>query len=92
MLDAYIKLNSKVHDIFSNSRHEILFTIDLKYAYFIISLIEKCRHYFVSIISEIDQIQSTCMQQESMRAEFTLTENVYKIFKCISTSNFKSFF
>ena len=91
MFDAYMKLSSKVHDILSNSRHDVLFMTDLKYAYSIISLIEKCRHYFASIISEIDQIQSTRMQQESMRAEFTLTEDVYKIFECISTSNPESF-
>ena len=91
MLDAYMKLNSKVHDILSNSKHDVLFMTDLKYAYSIISLIEKCKHYFVSIIFEIDQIQSIRMQQESMRAEFILTESVYKAFECISTSNSESF-
>ena len=90
MLDAYMKLSSKVHDILSNSRHDVLFMIDLKYAYSIISLIEKCRHYFVSIISEIGQIQLTRMQQKSMRAKFILTESVYKVFECISTLNFES--
>ena len=59
MFDAYMKFNSKVHDILSNSRHDVLFMTDLKYVYSIISLIEKCRHYFASIIFEINQIQST---------------------------------
>ena len=90
MSDAYMKLSSRVHDILSNSRHDVLFMTDLKYAYSIISLIEKCRYYFASIISEINQIQSTRMQQRSMRAEFILIESVYKIFECISTSNFES--
>ena len=90
MPDAYMELSSRVHDILSDPRHGVLFMADLKYAYSIIPLIEKCRYYFASIIPGIGQIQPTRMQQGSMRAGFTLTESVYKAFGCIPTPNSES--
>ena len=87
MPDAYMELSSRVHDILSDPRHGVLFMADLKYAYSIIPLIEKCRHYFASTIPGIGQIQPTRMQQGSMGAGFTLTEGVYKAFGCIPAPN-----
>ena len=87
MSGIYMKLSSKVHDILSDFRHDVLFMTDFKYVYSIILLLKKCRHYFVSTISEIDQIQSTRMQQDFMRIEFILTKSVYKTFECISVFN-----
>ena len=91
MSEIYIKFNSKVHDILSNFRHDVLFITNLKYVYFIILLLKKCRHYFASTISKINQIQSTRMQQNFMKAEFILTKNVYKTFECISIFNSELF-
>ena len=90
MSDVYMKLSFKIHDILSDFRHDVFFMINFKYAYSIISLVKKCRHYFAFTISEIDQIQFIQMQQNFMKTEFIFTENVYKIFECISTSNFES--
>ena len=54
MSNVYMKLNFKVHDILLNLRHDVLYIINFKYAYSIISLIEKCKYYFASTISEIN--------------------------------------
>ena len=91
MSNVYMKLSFRIHDILSNFKHDVLFMTDFKYAYSIIFLMKKCSHYFAFIISAINQIQFTRMQQEFMKAEFIFTENVYKIFECISTSNSEFF-
>ena len=91
MSEIYMKFSSRIHDILLNFRHNVLFMTNFKYVYSINFLLKKCRHYFASIISEINQIQSTRMQQDFMRVEFILTKNVYKTFECISTFNFEFF-
>lgn len=50
---AYLELSFKVHDHLSNLRYGCLFSIDLKYAYLIISLYPDDYYYFASIISRI---------------------------------------
>ena len=92
MSEIYMKLNSKMHDILSDFRHDVLFMTDFKYVYSIILLLKKCRHYFASTISEINQIQSIRMQQDFIKTEFLLTKSVYKIFECISAFNSELFF
>ena len=87
MSETYIELSSKVHDHFSDSRHEILMSTDIKHAYSTISLHSDDRHIFAFTISEIDQLQSIRMQQKFMSAEFTLTEMIYKVFDFISFFN-----
>ena len=90
MSETYIELNSKVHDHFSDSRHEILMSIDMKHFYSTICLNSDDKHIFAFIISEIDQLQFIRMQQEFMSAKFTLTEVIYKVFDFISFSNSES--
>ena len=51
---AHLKLSSKVHDHFFNSRYECLFSTDLKHAYLIISLHLNNKHYFAFTIFDID--------------------------------------
>ena len=85
LYDCHIKLSSKIHDHLSNSQHKILFSIDLKHAYLTISLYFEDCHYFVFIISEIDQIQSTRMQQDSQLRDFTMNELAYTIYDSLSS-------
>lgn len=59
--ETHLKLNLKIHDHLSNFKYKCLFFVDLKHAYFIISLHFKNKHYFVFTISDIKQIQSTRM-------------------------------
>jgi hypothetical protein len=85
MPDTHLKLSSKVHDNLSDSRHQCLFSTDLKHAYLIISMHSENRHYFAFTIFGIDQIQLTRMQQESKSAEFFMTEIVYRAFDQLSS-------
>ena len=89
MFETYIELSSKVHDHFSNSRHEILMSTNIKHAYSTISLHLDDRHIFAFIISEIDQLHFIRMQQEFMSAKFIFTEMIYKAFDFISLFNFE---
>jgi len=61
-----------------------LFAVDLKYIYYTILLYRENRHYFVFIISSIDQLQSTRIQQKSQLIRFTIIELVYRAFEFIS--------
>ena len=54
--NIYIKLNFKIYNHLANSRYKYLFLINLKYAYFIISLYSENRYYFTFTISRINQI------------------------------------
>ena len=89
MSKTYIELSSKIHDHFSDSRHEVLMSTDMKHVYSTISLHSDDRHIFAFIISEIEQLQSIRMQQEFMFAKFTLIEVIYKVLDFISLSNFE---
>jgi len=42
------------------------------------------------MISDIDQLQSTCMQQSLQSAEFTLIELMYQVFEALSSSHRES--
>ena len=90
MSKTYIELNFKVHDHFSNLKHEILMSADMKHVYSIISLHSNDKHIFAFIISEIEQLQFTRMQQRFMSVDFTLTKIVYKILRFISFFNSES--
>ena len=59
---AHLKLSFKIYDYLFNSKYECLFSANLKYTYFTISLHSNNRHYFVFTISEINQVQLTRMQ------------------------------
>ena len=54
LFDTFMKLSLKVYNNLLNSRYKCLFVINLKYAYFIISLHAKNRYFFVFIISNIE--------------------------------------
>jgi hypothetical protein len=88
--ETFMKLSSKVHDNLSDSRHQCLFKANLKHAYLIIFMHSDDRHYFVFIISEIDQIQLTRMQQRSQFVDFFMTEIVYRAFNQLFSSIKKS--
>ena len=92
LFDTYIKLNSKIHDNFLNSRHKLLFAADLKYAYHIIKLHFKNRHYFVFIILNIKQLQFIRMQQNSKFANFIIIKLKYQAFETLLLSHNKLFF
>lgn len=87
MPGAYMELSSRVHDILSDPRHNVLFLADLKHAYLTIPMDEKCRHFFATTIPGIGQIQPTRVQQGSKGAPFTMTEGIYKAFGCILAPN-----
>ena len=90
LLDCHMKLSSKIHDHLSNSRHRIVFSIDLKHAYLTIFLhLEDC-HYFVFTISRIDQVRSIKMQQDSQSKDFTMNELTYKAYDFLFSSIKKS--
>ncbi len=75
--DIYMKLSFKMHDNLADSRHHCLFSANLKHAYLRISLHSNDKRYFAFMISDIDQLQSTRMQQSSQSAKFTLIELMY---------------
>jgi len=77
LFDIYMKLSFKMHDNLADSQHCCLFSANLKHAYLRISLHLNDKHYFAFTISDIDQLQSTCMQQSSQSAEFTLIKLMY---------------
>ncbi len=83
---SFLELSSKVHDNLSDLRHKVFFSADLKHVYLIISMHSDVRHYFAFSISDIDQIQSTRVQQESKFADFIMIELVYKAFNSLSSS------
>ena len=56
-LNAHLELNFKIHNYFSNLKHDCFFSANLKHVYLIISFHFNNRHYFAFIISEINQIQ-----------------------------------
>lgn len=87
MFNTYNELNSKIHDHLSDSRHEILMSVNMKHIYFTINLHSNDRHIFVFIISEIIQLLFIRMQQKSTPAKFTLTEMIYKTLKFIFFSS-----
>ena len=87
--DNHLKLSSKIHDHLLNFRHEYLFFANLKHVYYIIQLHFENKHYFVFIISEIDQLQFIKIQQRFMFAEFIMTELIYRTFKFISSLQLK---
>lgn len=84
--DTFMKLNSKIHDNLTDSRHKCLMTVNLKHAYLTIDMHSKNKYYFAFIISEIDQLQSIRMQQEFQFIKFIMTKAVYWVFKILSSS------
>jgi len=88
--DIYIKLSFKMHDNLADSRHCCLFSANLKHAYLRISLHSNDKHYFAFMISDIDQLQSTRMQQSLQSAKFTLIELMYQAFEALSSSHRES--
>ena len=52
--DTHIELSSRVHNHLSNSRHDYLFSTNLKHAYLTIPLHPEDHHYFAFTISEIN--------------------------------------
>jgi hypothetical protein len=90
--ESFLELSSKVHDNLFDSRHKVFFSVDLKHVYLIIFMHSNDRHYFAFSISDIEQVQSTRVQQESKFAEFIMTELVYKAFDSLSSfADFESF-
>jgi hypothetical protein len=83
LLDSFLKLFSKVHDNLSDFRHKMFFSADLKHVYLIIFMHSDDRHYFAFFISNIDQMQSTRVQQNSKFAEFIMTKLMYRTFKSL---------
>ncbi len=83
--DSFLKLSSKVHDNLFDLRHKMFFSVDLKHVYLIIFMHSDDRHYFAFFIFEIDQVQSTRVQQESKFAEFIMTKLMYRIFESLSS-------
>ncbi len=83
--DSFLKLFSKVHDNLFDSRHKIFFSADFKHVYLIISMHSNDRHYFAFFISDIDQMQSTRIQQDSKFVEFIMTKLMYKAFESLSS-------
>ena len=82
--NSHFELFSKIHDNLSNSRHRCLFATDLKHVYLTISLHSDDRHYFFFTIFDIDQMQSTRMQQDSQSVDFTMIELTYRVFDALS--------
>ncbi len=84
--NTFMKLSSKIHDNLTDSRHECLITVNLKHAYLTIDMHSEDKHYFAFIISEIDQLQSIRMQQESQSVKFIMIKVVYWVFETLSSS------
>lgn len=85
LLDTFMKLSSKIHNNLTDSKHECLMIMNLKHAYLTINMHSEDKHYFAFIISEIDQLQSIRMQQESQSVEFIMMKTVYWAFKILSS-------
>ena len=88
--NCHMKFSNKIHDNLSNSNHKILFSANLKHAYFTISMHSNDKHYFAFIIFEIKQIQSTKIQQKFKSTNFIMNEYVYRIFESLLPSIKKS--
>ncbi len=74
-----------MHDNLFDSRHKVFFSADLKHVYLTISMHSNDRHYFAFFISEIDQVQSTRVQQRSKFADFIMIELMYRAFESLSS-------
>jgi len=88
--DIYMKLRFKMHDNLADSQHRCLFSANLKHIYLRIFLHLNDKYYFAFMISDINQLQSTCMQQSLQSAEFTLIKLVYRVFEALSSSHKES--
>jgi len=88
--DIYMKLSFKMHDNLADSQHRCLFSANLKHIYLRISLYSNDKHYFAFMIFEINQLQSTRMQQSLQSAKFTLIEFMYRAFEALSSSHRES--
>ena len=82
--EIHLQLASDCHDYFSNSRHDCYMIVDLKHEYQIVTLHSESRSYFAFIISELNQLQFTKMQQESMTADFIMSELMIRALKSLS--------
>jgi hypothetical protein len=86
--DTHMQLMTECHDYLSNSRHECFMIADLKHAYLMMYIHSDDRKYFVFIISELDQLQSTRMHQESMTASFTMSKLMCRTLEKVSNESF----
>ena len=82
--EIHLQLTSSCHDYLSNSHHECYMIADLKHEYQIVTLHSKSRSYFVFTISRLNQLQLIRMQQESMTADFTMSELMTRALKSLS--------
>jgi hypothetical protein len=76
--DTHMSLMFSCHDYLSNFNHECFMIANLKHAYLMIQVHSEDRHYFVFIISDMSQLQSTRMHQEFMTASFIMSELMIK--------------
>jgi hypothetical protein len=81
LFDIYMSLMSSCHDYFFNSSYECFMIIDFKHTYLMIQVHFDDRHYFAFIISNMKQLQSTRMHQDSMIAFFIMSKLIIRALK-----------
>ena len=93
LFDVHMQLMTECHDYLSDFRHECFMIADLKHIYFTIEIHFNNCEFFVFTIFDLEQLQSTRMQQNFMTVFFIMSELMCKTLKKIS-KNFKksSFF
>ena len=80
---------TECHDYFSDFRHECFMITDLKHVYFTMKIHFDDREFFVFIIFDLRQLQSTRMQQNFMTASFIMSKLMCRTLKKIS-ENFEN--
>lgn len=94
--DVHVKLMFEDHDYLFDFKHECYMIANLKHDYFTIEIYSKNRKFFAFIISRLDQLQFTWMQQSFMTAFFIMFKLIYcalkKIFEELNGFEKKSFF
>ena len=88
--DCHIKLMIQMHDYLSESRHELFMQTDIKHGYFSVSVHLNDQHILAFIISDIEQLQSTQMSQETSSASFIFVELMSIVLKFIPASSSES--
>ena len=85
--DYYLKLYLRIYDYLSSLIHQIFMQINIKYEYFSVRIHSENWHIFAFTVSDIEQLQLTCMSQETKSVSFIWMKLMNFILESISSSN-----
>ena len=86
-----MKFAQRTHDLLNRSNHRTFFSTNMKHDYWKVLIHFENRHYLTFYVSNIDQLQSTRMSQNTKIFSFTFIELMNIVFEFTSESHSKSF-